>query len=322
MIQKSNTRTSKQKFIYLGIFLLSLLPFFAGASTTNATSTEPVAIIWPEITAKSAFVYNPVSNLVLYEKSADTQRPIASLLKIMTAAVADDILDMSPSLASKKLRIPTYIKNENPADFVIQNGSVWTTENLTQAMLIGSSNKAAETLANGLVPRSSFISLMNFTAKRMGLTQTYFRNPTGLTEKLPGQKTVLTGTSTEGRLDIAGGVSTAREFSKLLWTVIAENPGLLDATHKESMILPNTDAKNNKTATVIKVENTNKILNNFPILFGKTGFTDNAGGNLAIVLQKDQRSEPYIIVVLGSTFEKRFDDVAALASTTLQFYTK
>jgi hypothetical protein len=35
-------------------------------------------------------------------------------------------------------------------------------------------------------------------------------------------------------------------------------------------------------------------------------------------MQKSETSEPYVIVVLGSTVEKRFEDVAKLASTTLQ----
>jgi D-alanyl-D-alanine carboxypeptidase (penicillin-binding protein 5/6) len=189
-------------------------------------------------------------------------------------------------------------------------------------MLIGSSNKAAETIANGLIPRSSFMSLMNFNARRLGLTQTYFRNPTGLTEALPGQKTALTGTSTEGRLDIAGGVSTAREFAKLMWSVIAENPGLLDATHQDSIMVPNMNNKNKNIVTEFKVDNTNKLLKDYPIRFGKTGFTDNAGGNLAVVLQRSETSHPYVIVVLGSTLEHRFEDVAKLASTTLMLYTK
>ncbi|MDQ5912092.1 MAG: hypothetical protein QG568_305 [Patescibacteria group bacterium] len=273
---------------------------------TNQTTPEAQVIQWPTIEAKSAFIYDPVGNVVIFEKNADTQRSMASLLKLMTAATVERILTQSPKLAEKQISI-LNTNNEAPADFALPAKSTWRPDPLVQIMLIGSSNKAAESLASGIIPRSSFMSLMNFNAKQMGLTQTYFRNPTGLTEL--GN---IKATSTAGRLDVAAGVSTAREVAKLMWTIIAEHPGLLDITNKDSLTIP----KANTSETTV-VLNTNKTLNDFPIRFSKTGFTENSGGNLAVVLQKSETSHPYIIVVMGSTQEKRFEDVAKLASTTL-----
>jgi D-alanyl-D-alanine carboxypeptidase len=246
------------------------------------------------------------------------QRPTASLLKIMTAATADKILAMSPKLADKKLTI-INMKNESAVDFALPTGSTWLPDPLMQIMLLGSSNKAAETIASQLVPRTSFMSLMNFYAKQMGLTQTYFRNASGLTEGPTTAATKATASgSTIGDLSVAGGVSTPREFAKMMWNIISAHPGLLDITGQGSITItsPKT-AANPKGLTV--VSNTNKILSNFPIIFGKTGFTENAGGNLAIVMQKSSTSQPYIIVVLDSDdTDSRFADAAKLASTTLQ----
>lgn len=301
----------------------------ATTNSTNGTSTantaEAQTIVWPNIEASSAFIYDPVGNKILFEKNADTQRSMASLLKLMTAATADNILAVSPKLAEKALSV-VAMKDEAPSDFALPTKSTWLPDSLMSIMLLGSSNKAAETLASGLIPRSSFISLMNFNAKRLGLTQTYFRNPTGLTEvskptAKTGSKTNI-ATSTAGRLDVAGGVSTAREVAKLMWAVVAENPGLLDITARESITIPNKvistrSNANGARATSTVVTNTNKLLKDFPIVFSKTGFTENSGGNLAVVLQKNITSHPYVIVVLGSTQEKRFEDVAKLASTTL-----
>lgn len=310
-------------------FTLSTSPVSAQMMSITPISTSSNELIsapsvsWPKIEAKSAFVYDPVGNVVLFEKNADVQRPTASLLKIMTAMTADNILAVSPKLAEKEISI-VDIKNDVPADFVLPAKSKWLPDSLLQIMLIGSSNKAAETLASQLIPRSSFISLMNYNAKRLGLTSTYFRNPTGLTELGATKKSTsvisASATSTEGRLDIAAGVSTARDVAKLLWAGIAENPGLLDVTREDSITIPNKVAQTNrstKSATSTVITNTNTILKDFPIRFGKTGFTDNAGGNLAVVLQKDERSHPYVIVVMGSTQDKRFEDVSKLASTTL-----
>lgn len=293
----------------------SMAPVTTSTTIISSSSTPATpSITWPAITAQSAFVYNPISGQVVYEKNADTQRPTASLLKIMTAATADNILAMSPTLANKKLAI-LNMKNEAAVDFALPTGSTWLPDPLTQIMLIGSSNKAAETIASQLIPRSSFLSLMNFYAKRMGLVKTYFRNASGLTE---GPAAASTTMSTSGNLNVAGGVSTPREFAKMMWNIISEHPGLLDITGQESITItsPKT-AANPKGQTVIS--NTNKILSNFPIIFGKTGFTENAGGNLAIVMQKSSTSQPYIIVVLDSSdTDARFVDAAKLASTTLQ----
>jgi D-alanyl-D-alanine endopeptidase (penicillin-binding protein 7) len=301
--------------------MMTIVPINASvnmvANTTNTSTNELASapsISWPNIEAKSAFVYDPVGNVVLFEKNADVQRPTASLLKIMTAITADNLLAMSPTLEKKQLSI-VDMKNEVPVDFALPSRSTWVPDSLLKIMLIGSSNKAAETLASQLVPRTSFISLMNYHAKRLGLTSTYFRNPTGLTEL--GK---VKASSTVGRLDVAAGVSTAREVATMLWAGIAQNPGLLDVTRENSITIPNKVVQTNKSmksATSTIITNTNTILKDFPILFSKTGFTENAGGNLAIVMQKSVTSHPYIIVVMGSTQDKRFEDVSKLASTTL-----
>ena len=62
-------------------------------------------------------------------------------------------------------------------------------------------------------------------------------------------------------------------------------------------------------------KNTNIISNEIPrVIFGKTGFSDLAGGNLAMVV--DRGFENYvIIVVMGSTEQGRFEDVKKLYQT-------
>lgn len=317
MKKHASTTTSTYVFAISALFITAFIFSTSTVSAQMMELTSAPSISWPNIEAKSAFVYDPVGNVVLFEKNADVQRPTASLLKIMTAITADNLLAMSPTLEKKQLSI-VDMKNEVPVDFVLPARSTWSPDELLRIMLVGSSNKAAETLASQLIPRTSFISLMNYHAKRLGFTSTYFKNPTGLTEL--GK---VRASSTEGRLDVAAGVSTAREVAKMLWAGIAENPGLLDVTRENSITIPNKvpqavqTNKSIRSATSTVITNTNTILKDFPILFSKTGFTENAGGNLAIVMQKDVTSHPYIIVVMGSTQDKRFEDVSKLASTTL-----
>lgn len=66
-----------------------------------------------------------------------------------------------------------------------------------------------------------------------------------------------------------------------------------------------------------KFKNTNQIVNFLPgFVAGKTGFSDLAGGNLAVVVDTGYQ-HPLIIVVLGSTFEGRFSDVITLYKAAL-----
>lgn len=294
------------------------------AVTTQAITVQPImaqnvqldtsaapSVIWPNIKAESAFVYNPLTNNVLYSKNPDEPRATASLLKIMTADTVNKILNAAPYLANKPIKI-LNTKVENTADAMLKADTTWLPADLVQYMLIGSSNRAAESLASGIIPRSSFISLMNYHAKNMGLKKTYFTGPSGLNGE---------------------GTSTAREIAQMFWQAIEQNPGLLDITRKESAVFnmgagidvnspiftnPNTLSITDLTKSTLIVSNTNKIISTLPIVFGKTGFTDTAGGNLAIVTQMNERANPYVTVVMGSTVDDRFTDVSALASTTSQ----
>ncbi len=66
-------------------------------------------------------------------------------------------------------------------------------------------------------------------------------------------------------------------------------------------------------------ENTNEYVNTIPGLQGsKTGYTELAGGNLAIVFDAGL-DHPIAIVVLGSTLEGRFEDVDALVEATYSY---
>lgn len=70
--------------------------------------------------------------------------------------------------------------------------------------------------------------------------------------------------------------------------------------------------------TIRSAENTNTSTNDLSFMLGgKTGFTDLAGGNLMVIVQKGI-SHPYVIVVLGSTENGRFVDVEHIARALLQ----
>jgi D-alanyl-D-alanine carboxypeptidase len=68
------------------------------------------------------------------------------------------------------------------------------------------------------------------------------------------------------------------------------------------------------------VQNTDPIVKTVPhLLLSKTGFTDLAGGNLALVFDAGIQ-HPIAVVVLGSTKSARFTDGAALVAATLAHF--
>jgi D-alanyl-D-alanine carboxypeptidase (penicillin-binding protein 5/6) len=149
-------------------FLDLWLPFIAKASGNDSQLNE--------LTAKSILVYDLTSNKVIFEKDANTHRPMASLTKIMTAIIAlenkrdDDVYSVTTS----------DLVGEDSMGLVA--GEHLSLEELLYGLLLPSGNDAAETLATNYPSggREAFIKAMNDKAKALGLTDTHFSNPSGL----------------------------------------------------------------------------------------------------------------------------------------------
>lgn len=250
------------------------------------------------ISAQAVYVYDLKEGRVIYEKNAHAQLPLASLAKLMTAFVADNTLSGNATLS-----IPQKALDEEGDSGLIYNEK-WNLEELLNFTLITSSNDGAEALAisagkelpNNDERYTSFVSSMNNYAQTLGLTQTYFLNPTGLD--------VSTTQS--------GAYGSARDIAMLLSYILKTNPSLLEKTRYAVAI---TDSYNHEHSA----ENTNIIVSNIPgLIASKTGFTDLAGGNLAIVFDANI-GHPIVIVLLGSTKDDRFVDMLSLVEKTRDF---
>ncbi len=99
----------------------------------------------------------------------------------------------------------------------------------------------------------------------------------------------------------------------ILFEYIIENkPYLLEATAFDELSVPSNIAEH------IAI-NTNKAINMIPNVIGsKTGFTDLSGGNLVVAFDAGI-GHPIIVAVLGSTIDGRFEDMAQLVSSTIEY---
>jgi len=150
---------------------------------------------------------------------------------------------------------------------------MYTREELMTAMLVGSDNGAAEALAADYPGgRRAFVRAMNAKAEKIGMTYTRFADPSGLSSQ---------------NLSNASSVSSLIQVSALypfIRAVSAQKEISVEARRRTIML-----------------DNTNKpLLYDFDeILMSKTGYTNAAGWNVALIVEK--YAQRFSVIVLGAT---------------------
>src|SRR3989344_5761626 len=175
-----------KKFLKSRNIIISPIPNFLTSFGNRQVSTldlwAPIFEVFvgenatlPNITAKSAIVYDLTSEKTLYLKDPNKKLPMASLTKIITAIIALE----SPKKDIKYVVSKEDLVGENTMG--LTSGEVLSLEELLYGLILPSGNDAAETLASNYVKgRKKFIAAMNNKAKSLGLYDTNFTNPSGL----------------------------------------------------------------------------------------------------------------------------------------------
>lgn len=266
--------------VLAGSRLLAVWPTVPEAPISKSDPFQDVVL-----EAAAAIVYDPENNEVLFAKNAYEPRPLASITKVMTALVANDLR------AAGKLTLPvTEEALQTEGDSGLLRDEVWSISKLIDYTLVSSSNDGAAALAAAAGSSERFVELMNTKAQDLGLGSARFHNPTGL-DLAPGQ---------------AGAYGSAFDVARLFAYILKTAPATLAAT--AASIRPVLSLNE----LIHVAQNTNDLAGRLPGLFaGKTGFTDAAGGNLAVAVDAGL-NQPLIIVVLGSSEKGRFTDVEKL----------
>lgn len=269
---------------------------------------NPFALI--NLEAKAAIVFDLLENKIIYSLNGEEQLPLASLAKIMTAVITREIL---PEYATVTIDRDS-VKKEG--DNGLRVGEKWRARDLLDFTLLVSSNDGAALLAaaaglvfvgagqntEGTVPdavarENDFVAKMNEKARSLGLVQTYFLNETGL----------------DFQPNLSGGYGSARDVATLLAYATIKYPDLFEATRQPEFKVSPLDGKSRLA------KNTNEAVVKIPgLLASKTGYTDLAGGNLAVLMDVGL-GHLVAIVVLGSSEQGRFADVEKLSFTTISF---
>jgi D-alanyl-D-alanine carboxypeptidase (penicillin-binding protein 5/6) len=117
---------------------------------------------------------------VLWSRQPDTERPIGSITKVMTALVV-----IQAGGLNRKIRVPksvlNYVAKYQAESAGLHPGDVLTTRQLLEAMLLQSACDAAYVLATAYGPgMPAFLTKMNAEAARLGMAHTHFTSPDGL----------------------------------------------------------------------------------------------------------------------------------------------
>jgi len=217
------------------------------------------------ISAASYIAVNLSNNSVLLEKNSSQTYPIASVTKLMTAAVAqENIAPTQIVTLTEPMLLPL---GKSPSLFL---GSQVNVGNLLKAALIQSANDAAEALAYSL-GKETFLELMNQKARELGMAQTIFYDAHGLNPV---------------------NHSTASDLAKLIAYIYEKHPRILEITKENNFWLPDS------TGYLLKFKNVNNFYPLSYFLGGKTGYLVEAKQTIAAVFKVN--SDPVAIVVLSS----------------------
>ncbi len=154
---------------------LALTAPAAAASDARRGTTGPAGV-----QARAAAIAVASTGRVLWSRDLNTEVPMASITKVMTALVV-----IRAGHLDRRITVPSavigYVEEYDASSAGLWPGDTLTAGQLLEALLLPSGADAAYTLAEAYGPgRSAFIAKMNATAKRLGMTRTHFSNFDGL----------------------------------------------------------------------------------------------------------------------------------------------
>lgn len=244
----------------------------------------------PFVTAKAWAVADLKSGQILFQSNSDQVLDIASTTKIMTAYLVLELAEKDPKVLDEKITFSERADQTRGSTSGIRAGEIVSVRNLLYGLLLPSGNDASVALAehfgSRLKPKTQdnaeqassydyFILAMNAKAKSLGMMQTAFKNPHGLT--------------------VAGHHSTAADLIRLGRAAMD-----LKSFRKYVSTRQFGCTLHSKTGYQRNViwKNTNQLLKTEGYLGIKTGTTSAAGACLVSVSKRAERE--LIMVTLGS----------------------
>ena len=157
-------------------FATEIDPPGGGAGDGELPVEEPKELA---ATAKSAFVYETLSEQFLFEKNIRERLPIASLTKIMTSLLVIEYGGFA-EMATANGTAYFDMEPDGSTQNIVQ-GEIMSVEDLLYCTMVSSANEACNILAEHISGSvAAFVEMMNARARELGCTDTNFVNTHGL----------------------------------------------------------------------------------------------------------------------------------------------
>ncbi|MBL4645922.1 MAG: D-alanyl-D-alanine carboxypeptidase [Rhizobiales bacterium] len=193
----------------------------------------------------------------------------ASVTKLMTAYVTFEALKADELILKSPVKISQNALNEPPSKMGFPVGTVITVENALKMVIVKSANDIAVALGEAVAgSEAKFVARMNATARKLGMTGTFFKNPNGLPAK--------------------GQMTNVRDMAVLTTAIVKQHP-------QHAYLFKITAIRAGKRVLTTY----NKLLLHYKGTTGmKTGFICSSGFNLVATAKRGDKH--LIAIVFGS----------------------
>lgn len=239
-----------------------------------------------EIASPSALLMEASTGRVIYQKSADERRPVASVNKLMPLLIIFESLSSGRCALDDQVTVSRRAESMGGSQALLDAGSTYSFDELLKSIIVGSANDSTVALSEYIYgSEEAMVARMNQRAAELGMADTHFVNTTGL----PAE----------------GHYTTARDIAVLSREVLAHEEYFDYSTiWLDELVHPG--------GRVTQLTNTNRLTRLYDGCDGlKTGSTNEAGYCMSATAQRGGMR--LIAVVLGAASSSaRFDDAAAL----------
>ena len=245
------------------------------------------------LTSRAAVLMEKTTGQMLFAQNEHEKLEPASVTKIMTLLLTMDAIDSGALAYDDVVTVSANAAGMGGSQVFLAEGEQITVEELLKCVCVSSGNDAAVALAEKVAGVTElFVEQMNNRARGLGMDDTHFANPTGLTA--------------------AGHVTSAYDIALMSRELLTKHPDIRNFTTIW------TDSIRNGT---FDLANTNKLIRWYDGATGlKTGYTASAGYCISATAEREGM-ELIAVVMKGETSDKRNTDAKALLNYGFSAYT-
>lgn len=252
--------------------LPSVKSLLLGTSALLLSATSMAAISPPEMDNAAYVLMDYDTGVILAEKNADQPLPPASLTKMMTSHIIEqklrsgELKEDEPVLMSENAWCRG---SSNQSCMYVPVNKTASVIDMLRGIIIQSGNDASKAMAEHLAgSEEAFAEMMNAEAKRLGMTNTHFKNATGMPDE--------------------GHQASARDLAILARAIINEGGDYYNI-YSEKEFTYNNITQGNRNALLLTDSTVDGL---------KTGHTNAAGYCLVASSKRDDMR--LISVIMGS----------------------